>query len=232
MTTAAYDLVAKEYYDSSHKTCRNFDEATLRALKHQAPEIPTEGLILDVGAGKGRCVEFLGLSASRIIQLDNSTRMLQVTPREECALKILHDAELLPFLDGSFCCLTAFLCDPFLGLSFLHEAHRVLTNEGLLIATTPSYEWGIPLRKDLNIPPLSTRFITREHGKVVVPSTLLPKKRLQEMLALVGFSKITITSHPLPRDIAVVSPDIVAPANAMGCDVYDLDIIYLVQAEK
>lgn len=230
--TAPYDPIAEEYYDLSHKTCRNFDETTLNALNNLQIEIPKEGLVLDVGAGRGRCIEFLRLTPNRIVQLDSSINMLQVSPREECAIKILHEAEQLPFTSDTFHVVTGFLCDPFLGLTFLHEAHRVLTKDGLFVATTPSHEWGTPLRRDLEVPPLSTRFITKKREKVIVPSAIYPRKRLLEMLRLVGFSKVIVTGHKLPRGSKEISPDIVVPARALGLDVHDLDILYLIQAKK
>jgi SAM-dependent methyltransferase len=232
MIPAPYDPIASEYYDDSHKTSRNFDLTSLVALQKEKARIPRDGLVLDVGAGRGRCTEFLDIHDSRIVQLDNSLAMLNVEPREPALLKILHNAESLPFADGTFSCVTAFLCDPFLGLSFLHEAQRVLREGGLFIGTTPSYEWGFPLRETLNIRSSSTRFITRAHGKIIVPSTILPKDQLRQMLTVSRFNKVSVVAHKLPRNASVISDDIVAPARRLECDVFDLDILYTMCCEK
>jgi SAM-dependent methyltransferase len=230
---AAYDQIAAEYYDLSHKTSRNFDSATSQAVIHFRQRVPHTGLILDVGAGRGRCGEYLGVDSKRIVQLDNSSRMLEVEPREQCLFRVLHRAESLPFLNEEFSCVTSFLCDPFLGLNFLSEAFRVISGGGLFVATTPSYEWGHSLRTTLGIDTASTRFITAA-GKVVVPSVVIPRLKLFEMLQLVGFarSKIELTSHKLPENAMPISPDIDMAAKNLGCGVHELDIIYLIVARK
>jgi SAM-dependent methyltransferase len=230
---APYDTIAEEYYEATHKTSRNFDRSTAAATESLRDRVPADGLVLDIGAGRGRCNEYLGIDPKRVVQLDSSQRMLQVEPREIAALRIVHSADSLPFLDRQFSCLTSFLCDPFLGLNFLAEAHRVLEDRGLLIATTPAFEWGSALRAKLEIDLLSTRFITR-HGKLVVPSVLVPIRQLREMLKQAGFSeeKFSVTSHKLPRGTSPISEDILRPAKELGRDPHELEIIYLMVAEK
>jgi SAM-dependent methyltransferase len=233
VTIAPYDEIADEYYEAAHKTSRNFDQATVAAMASIRKVVPLEGLILDVGAGRGRCNEYLGIAPERVVQLDSSTKMLQVSPREASALRIVHSADKLPFLDDQFPCVTSFLCDPFLGLNFLAEVHRVLQREGVFIATTPAFEWGSTLRAKLNVDLMSTRFITR-NGKLVVPSVLVPISQLRQMLKHTGFleSKFSITTHKLPRGVGPVSDDILQPARELGRDPYDLEILYAVVATK
>jgi len=151
MSEAPYDRIASEYYLPEHQTSRNFDRTAMAALASVRALVPRDGLILEVGSGRGRSCELLEIDPRRVIQLDNSVRMLEVEPREDCALRVLHRAESLPFLNDEYACITAFLCDPFLGLEFLGESHRVLRKGGFLIATTPAYEWGAPLRNELKI---------------------------------------------------------------------------------
>jgi len=234
MNNAPYDQIAAEYYDACHKTCRNFDHTTTVALETIRPRLPVDGLVLDVGAGKGRCKEFLGIDPMRVIHLDNSSVMLGLQPREESLLRILHEAETLPFVDSQFSCLTAFLCDGFLGLNFLAEVYRVLLPGGSFVATTPSYEWGTTLRKELQISASQTRFITKVGTQLVLPSVLIPVDRLLEMLKHVGFGqrKVQLRRHRLPLSATPISQDISTPAEALGCDVHDLDILYSVFAEK
>jgi SAM-dependent methyltransferase len=189
---------------------------------------------MEVGAGRGRCHEFLGLDAKRVVQLDSSRAMLEIQPREECLLRIIHDAENLPFLAGDFAAVVAFLCDPFLGLDFLAEAFRLLAPNGLFLATTPSHEWGVALRKDLGIDDMQTRFLTHAGTTVIVPSILIPIPRLSEMLEFVGFekSRIAVRRHRLPLDAKPISPDIEQPASKLGVEPHDLDILCSVIAEK
>ena len=129
---AAYDRLAGEYYDAGHKTSRNFDEATRGALLTLNLRLPTNGLTLDAGCGRGRCGEFLQVPPSQVIQLDNSPAMLSFAGREPSLVRVLHDAEQLPFPSSEFSVVAAFLCDPFLGLNFLSEARRVLSPGGVL----------------------------------------------------------------------------------------------------
>jgi hypothetical protein len=75
MASNAYADLAQEYYDPFHKTCRNFDAATKSALARKTFALPDAGLILEVGCGRGRCQEFLGVDKNRVVQLDSSREM-------------------------------------------------------------------------------------------------------------------------------------------------------------
>jgi SAM-dependent methyltransferase len=233
MTIAPYDVIADEYYDAAHKTSRNFDQATVAAIAPLRQRIGAEGLVLDIGSGRGRCNEYLGIDTTRVVQLDNSARMLRVRPREEALLRVVHQAERLPFLDEQFLYVASFLCDPFLGLNFLAEAYRVLQRGGLFIATTPAHEWGSTLRDLLDLDQHSTRFITRQ-GRVVIPSVLVPISQLREMLERIGFDEqgVSVTAHKLPPGSTPVSDDILQPARELGRGPHELEILYLVVAEK
>lgn len=223
----AYDALAREYYDARHQTSRNFDVATIAALLSLNLRY-SDGLALDVGCGRGRCGEFLQIPSKRIVQLDNSPVMLGISPREPALLRILHDAESLPFPEHQFGTVAAFLCDPFLGLNFLAEAKRILRPGGILIGTTPSAEWGLPLRQGLMIDPMMTRFVLRDGNVALVPSALYSREQLRKMLRRVGFkdSNIAVRGHRLPPGTTPVSPDIERPAQASGVSAYELEILY------
>lgn len=234
MYNTPYDQLAGEYYDLRHKTCRNFDDTTIAALRQLRIHVPSSGLILDAGAGRGRTNEFLSVEPKRVVQLDSSQRMLEIQPREESLIRILHDAQCLPFLDSQFCCVTAFLFDPFMGPKFFAEAFRVLSTGGIFIGTIPSYEWGTALRKQLQLDPSLAYFVTTAGTSVLVPSVLFPVDQLVKMLETTGFavSRIQVQPHRLPLDANPVSKDIVLPASAIGCGVHDLDILYSIVATK
>lgn len=233
MKFAAYDQIAGEYYDAFHKTCRNFDQTTVKALESVRSQIPPRGMILDIGAGKGRCVEFLGVDSNRIIQLDNSHPMLVLSPREQCLIRIQHEAEQLPFLDNEFSCVAAFLCDPFLGLDFLSEAYRVLSPGGIFLATTPAYDWSISLRRGIPIESSETRFKTLAGSEIRVPSVLVVRERLVEMLHRAGFvAGVQVQPHRLPEGAAPISEDVIKAAEVLKCDVRQLDLLHFVIASK
>lgn len=234
MQFAPYDQLAQEYYDPFHKTCRNFDQTTSNAIKKTRSRVPKKGMLLDVGSGRGRCVEFLGVEPNRVVQLDNSRAMLELSPREECLFRILHDAERLPFLDESFSCVAAFLCDPYLGLNFLTDSFRVLEVGGIFVATTPAFEWGTALRKELCIDSSETRFKTLAGPELRVPSVLVSAEHLLSMLVRAGFDKtsVSIEKHSLPSKSEPVSEDVITSAQHLDVSIHELDLIYLVVATK
>jgi SAM-dependent methyltransferase len=240
--TPPYDAIAQEYYDPFHKTCRNFDATAKAALQPYRAQMPQAGLVLDVGAGKGSSNDLLGICPTRIIQLDSSPKMLSLTPREDCLVRIQHGAESLPFPDASIASVNGFLCDPFFGLDFLAECHRVLEANGVLLCTTPSYEWGQPLREDIKrhkeaaIDVASTRFKTLNGDLVIVPSHLFPEGQIAEMLVRAGFAKdrVRITSHTLPAGVNAndISLDIARSARLKCVDPAQLPILYCIFALK
>lgn len=232
--TSPYDVIADEYYDPFHVTCRNFDETATIALRDIKQSIPKNGLVLDIGSGRGRAAEFLNITPNRVIQLDNSKRMLELEPREACLIRILNHAEALPFLDSEFSCVTAFLCDTYLGLDFFSEVYRILQENGIFIATNPSYEWASVLRKELSLDLRLTRFNTKSGKEIKIPSIVVPNEQLSEMLTVAGFKdkNFQIRNHCLPAESKTVSSDIEIPAKKLNISVYELPIITSIVAVK
>jgi len=231
---SSYDKIAKEYYDESHITSRNFDESTKLALKEINKELPKEGLILEVGAGKGRASEYLSVDSNRIIQLDNCKAMLELTPREESLIRIHADGLEMPFMDNSFDLVVSFLCDPFLGMEFLSEAFRVLKKDGILLFTTPAYNWGKALRDKIGLEINETRFITKDEKTVKVPSILIKSSQVIEMLDYLGFENhsIKFIEIKLNENIKTISKDILASAERQDKSPYDIELLNLFYGKK
>lgn len=230
-----YDEIAAEYYDRSHLTRMNLDATTLYALRKLEWSLPPQGFVLEVGAGRGRSRHFLRLPPERVVQLDDSPMMLSIGGRESCALRVLHSAEDLPFVDGQFVGIAAFMCDAFLGLNFLKEARRVLTRDGVLIGTTPSYEWRALLAEsgEAHAWRYERRFVRRDGRSVAVPSNCVPVAQLQQMLLHSGFSSIDIQRWRLPEGEDQVSEDIRSAAQEAGVrSPYGLDILYTIIASR
>lgn len=228
VSSAPYDALAGEYYADDHLTSRNFDTTTKEALRALSAldHIPSEGLILEAGCGRGRSEEFLGVKPERrVVQLDHSAAMLSLPEREAALLRVMHNAEEMPFPDKEFIAVTAFLCDPFLGLDFLNESRRVLKDGGVFIGTTPSYLWGRALREALGIDVMETRFQLHGGGELMAPSALYPPDQLREMLLRVGFATQAVATHKLPIGTTSVSPDIVRSAEIQSVDTFNLEIM-------
>lgn len=232
MEHCGYDVLADEYYDSFHKTCRNFDFTTVDSLAKHPITIPEGGLVLEVGCGRGRCTEFLSIESRRIVQLDSSQGMLALADRELCLLQVHADAASVPLFDEQFAALVGLLIDPFIGLNFFSEAYRLLKPGGLFFVTTPTAEWGHPLRDDLIIDRSVAQFLTKSGKTVIVPSTLIPVDQLNEMLSYTGFQNISITPHCLPCDADPISPDIKRVADKKEIAVHELPIVHFITATK
>lgn len=232
MAESGYDLIASEYYDNGHITSRNFDEITKKALISVRLNVGN-GLVLECGAGRGRAAEYLNLPSKQIVQLDASAEMLNLKEREDCLLQVHADACSIPLSSEQFCGVVGFLVDPFLGLDFLKEAHRVLQSDGELLLTTPTNEWGEKLRKSLGIDTMTTRFkVLGSENTVVLPSNLHSKDRLVEMLNHIGFKEVKVVGHSLTGDMNPISPDITNVIDNLEDKHTELPIIYVIRARK
>src|SRR5579862_4644069 len=87
----AYSLLANEYYEDKHITSRNFDVATAVGVEHLRG-VQHTGLVLELGAGRGRVGEFLHIPPDRVVQTDGSRTMLELEPRESSLLRVHCDA--------------------------------------------------------------------------------------------------------------------------------------------
>lgn len=232
MPNSNYNLIAKEYYDVAHKTCRNFDRATLAAFRSN-PFSCSNGMILEVGAGRGRAIEYLGVEHSRIVQLDSSKAMFELEEREPCSLKVLADACDIPLVSKQFKYVVGFLVDPFMGLDFLGEAFRMLEDGGQLLFTVPTKTWGDALRSKLKIDHRTTRFkVLATEETVMLPSILNSEKQICEMLDISGFREISVSAYSLAKEDEYLSPDIASAAEELNTAPGDVSIINIVTARK
>ncbi len=232
MPRSGYDQIANEYYDARHVTSRNFDNATRCALE-TAPFPVRPGCLLEIGAGRGRVGEFLGVDSSRVVQLDNSEAMFELPGREECSLKVLADACHVPLVSRQCSTVVGFLIDPFIGLECLAEAHRMLVPDGGILLTLPTQRWGTTLRASLGLDVMTTRFkLVGTESAIVLPSILHAPAQLRQMMEIVGFRDIEILDHAVAKDDKSVSPDISSVCTELKVDVSELPIIHTVRATR
>lgn len=232
MPQSGYDEIAAEYYDDDHMTSRNFDAATIKAIADWGITY-NGGKVLELGAGRGRAIEYLSVPPEELVQLDSSDAMFALTDREPCSLKVVADACHIPLASEQFNLVAGFLADPFFGLDCLAESYRMLAHGGSIFFTLPAHEWATRLRKLIEIDVMTTRFRKLVSEEVVVlPSLVHTTAKIEEMLQFVGFRKLEVHEHSLPDGHEPVSPDISKPAREMGVGVYGLHVITSVRAHK
>lgn len=98
--------------------------------------------VLDLGCGDGAWINILKKSGRNVIGVDISIKSLHIA-KNASDLLICSDAHFLPFESNSFDAIIMIeviehLSNPILALK---EVHRVLTNGGRLILTTPNGLW-------------------------------------------------------------------------------------------
>ena len=151
---SSYQDVAAEYYDvHRHPTCANFRQASARLLIPWLDRHCTlDARIAEVGAGMSLVLEYLANHprvVSRILISDGSWTMLSYSrtlPTSHANL-VVAAADRLPLRDSNLTVLVASLGDPFNTGEFWREVRRILEPGGVVLFTTPSYEWSSAFRR-------------------------------------------------------------------------------------
>ena len=229
---SGYDLIADEYYLQRHITSRNFDAATTAYLAQNPVTVPSQGLTLDLGAGRGRLVEYLQVAVARIVHVDISLRMLMLSCREGSLGRVNADAQQLPFRSDVFALVGAFLFDPFNAKRVFGEVARVLKSGGVFVGSLPHFLWGTTLRSAKGAPPNEATFLLQDGRRYARPSILSAEEDLRTTVEDAGLLVRAMVSVTLPRAVAEVSPDVEIPARALGVSVYDLPIVQLLVAAR
>jgi dolichyl-phosphate beta-glucosyltransferase len=102
---------------------------------------PTDGWLVDIGAGPGGVTAMLGWAPERSIALERNTQLVRETKRRNAVQGVVGDAAQLPIADATanvVCLLDVIehLTDP---TSALREAARVLSADGRLIINVPAH---------------------------------------------------------------------------------------------
>ncbi len=188
-----YADLADEYYDASrHPTSSNFRTASTLVIESWLDvALPRRGRVVDVGAGDSLVAELLHRrrrSLRRLTLIDVSPEMLRHSQRwlSLGAKPIIADARALPFEDSSIALLVASLGDPFNERAFWERVQRVLRADGVVIYTTPSFEWAAMFRAEHHEPIDAAEFLTRERKRLLVPSYVLPEQEQVRLFAAVG----------------------------------------------
>jgi SAM-dependent methyltransferase len=117
---------------------RSHDDINLPALRELLPE--PAGSTLDLGCGEGRLSRFLRTAGYRVAGVDAAPTMVQLAAgHPDAAPAVLADAVALPFGNGTFDLVVAYMClhDMDAMPAAVAEAARVLCRSGRLCAAIP-----------------------------------------------------------------------------------------------
>jgi SAM-dependent methyltransferase len=116
-----------------------------RILSKWVAQLPTDGLILDIGCGMGTWIEVSSRYAGGLVGLDVDKQVCSIASaqvRHKCEGIVLYAGGAFPFKEESF--QGAYAHEVIEHVSddaeFIAEAYRVLKNGGSVILTTPNGE--------------------------------------------------------------------------------------------
>lgn len=187
-----YEVLADEYYDQArHPTCSNFGELSSGFLVPRIRAVAgSVTRALEVGAGRSilaTVFEEEHLPLKRVTLLDQSAAMLRHSERwiKVGATSIVADARRTGLPDRAFDLIVSSLGDPYNCAEFWQEMHRVVSNSGIFLFTTPSFEWSSAFR--IGTDRDKAEFVLRHGGRVSVPSLTRPLTEQRAMMAKARF---------------------------------------------
>jgi SAM-dependent methyltransferase len=227
----SYIRLGKEYYDPGRPTVRNFDEATQRGIRQLDVPLPTSGLGLETGAGRGRLHEYFPALTLDIVRSDISMEMLQLPSEGPTDLLVRCDNLDWCYGIGKFSFIGALLFDSYNTKNFFENVLASLMPGGLFIGTLPHIVWGNAFRLDKNNAGIAS-FPMRDGTIIEVPSMLSSEQELRERLETAGFCEIVTHSFMLRNTESRISPHVSRAAEHLGLKISELPLIQYVQARK
>ena len=197
---ASYNILAPEYYDQKrHPTCANLGELSRLFIAKYLNIITSSQRVLEIGAGSSNVAMLLQANHHSISQLeitDISEQMLShsLMWKRHGASVYTADALALPHSDSSIDCVIASLIDPYNTPKLWTSLERILTVDGQIIVTTPSYEWAKRFRavqgEARGSKEMESAEFSLEDGSVIrVPSYIYP---LAETVKLIESSTLSV----------------------------------------
>ena len=188
-----YESVALEYYDSArHPTSANFGYASELLLREWIRGLPRpRGWTCEVGPGRSALIRTMArddLDLNKLVLLDRSPRMLAYSAAwfRRGARPVIADALRLPIRSACFGLVVASLGDAYNDPQFWSEVSRVLQPGGVVLFTTPSFEWAVSFRERSPEAIVTAEFEIMNKTSVLVPSAILPEERQTEAIERVG----------------------------------------------
>lgn len=198
-TFDAYELIAEEYDDESHQTCRDFDEMTRRLLVSKLDLVGKAETILDLGGGTGVVPSILkkvvSLKGKQIHVVDPSSRMLDVYREKHSELTITFERTTATNfkVEKKFDLVVATLCDPFLTNQLLDSLPGFLNINGSFILSFPHEKWAKLVRKPEEL--TTTRFRDKQGAEHIARSICRDPSEVQGHLQFMGFVEVDYQVH-------------------------------------
>ena len=200
-----YDDLALEYYDvERHPTCANFREASRLLLKTWLLSHDQTGrTIVEVGAGMSLVAEVLageGKPLDSLILLDSSPRMLEHSHAwfVRGAHRKIASAEDMQLHGESIDTVVSVLGDPYNTAPFWTQVASILKPGGVVILTTPSFEWASAFRSRETVEKQHTaEFQLKDGRRISVPSIVLREAEQVAVMRQHGLRVIETKDVPL-----------------------------------
>lgn len=237
-SSSVYSVVAAEYYDARHMTCRAFDFLDEQILDHYQDSRGLVGrgrLYLEVGAGRAALLRRVLLPDSMLIAGDLCPQMAEhALPLPANITYRQFSAFNLPFSEGHFDGVFAFLADSYNVPRFYEEAWRVLSPSGFLLMTCPTRLWAETLRQGESELLFCARFPTHDGRTTLIPSITWSEGEYRRLLADTGFTKVLYEDFCLPSDYPSnhIPDTIQVPAQRLGIEISCLPLVGALLAHK
>ncbi|WP_296612402.1 methyltransferase domain-containing protein [Sphingomonas sp.] len=197
LSKGVYDAVADHYYNAElHPTCAAFRAASIQLIRSLAPEKPTNGIIVELGAGRSSIPESVAWWNVRpLVLVDESPAMLAYSNHLASASVTLVNADArqtgLPTATAGL--VVASLADPYNDRKLWDEIKRLLRPDGTAIFTTPSFEWASRFRPNGQAADQdNAEFLSPDGRASALPSLILSRDDQKDMIAKAGLLVLTI----------------------------------------
>jgi hypothetical protein len=148
-SVVSYDVLGEEYYDSRlHPTCADFRELSRLYIGTQLKLLEGRDRdVIEVGSGRSLAAELmseLGMDLGRLTITDASQAMLRHSADWEKSVAEIRvlDATKIAESGVRSDVLIASLADPYNTPAFWQGVKAALNPHGLVIFTTPSFDWA------------------------------------------------------------------------------------------
>lgn len=230
-----WDKIANDYYNDEHKTCRIFDAIIDYNLPYFFKKLPNNGVILDLGGGKGRIYNLLKSLNYRYITIDISYNMMQnggiISQNiERLQSTVLH----LPFKEQEIDIIFSLLGDSYILPSTFELVYKALRKKGVFIFALPTKIWALTLRSILGISENKTIFHNSDSEPIIVPSYVYSCDQIENYLRTFKFNEIEINQFTVKDIINIreISKHILLPSEYLKTPPEDLPIITITYCSK